>query len=196
MLSKQALCDIKSLSLHLLYIYHILIWRWLRPLFRLGLKRSIQEEDIYEVTNHFRCEENTELLSQAWNEELKKKNPSIIRALFKLGGFKILLISIIYSVGDTAARYGVKNKFICVSFSIPLIFSIVFRFCCISQVLSTDLFGWFSCIFCSKWGALRFPKWSLLVCNGNCIFDCIHDTFNSSIYLLLYERGMSGQSRF
>lgn len=73
-------------------------------MFSIGLKRSIDESDICEVTHDMRSDENTERFAQLWDEEVKKKNPSIFRVMFKLHLYKLLPIGILYAIGETIAR--------------------------------------------------------------------------------------------
>lgn len=73
-------------------------------MFAIGLKRSIEEDDIYEVTNDMRSDSNTEKFARLWEEELKKKKPSIFRVMFKLHLYKLLPIGILYAIGETIAR--------------------------------------------------------------------------------------------
>lgn len=76
----------------------------MRPLLSIGLKRSIEEDDICEVANSMRSDANTENFAKAWDEELKKKDPSILRVMYKLHGFKVIFVGFLYSVADTIAR--------------------------------------------------------------------------------------------
>lgn len=73
-------------------------------MFSIGLKRSIEVNDICEVTHDMRSDANTERFAQLWEEELKKKSPSIFRVMFKLHLYKLLPIGILYAIGETIAR--------------------------------------------------------------------------------------------
>lgn len=74
---------------------------------QIGLKRPIEEDDIYAVTNSMRSDQNTEAFAKLWELELKKKNPSIFRVMLKLHGFKVLTFGLLFSIGETLARYGI-----------------------------------------------------------------------------------------
>lgn len=74
-------------------------------MFSIGMKRSIEEDDIYAVTNEMRSDTNTEKFAQLWEEELKKRNPSILRVMFKIHLYRLLPIGILYAIGETFARY-------------------------------------------------------------------------------------------
>lgn len=73
-------------------------------MFAIGLRRSIEEDDICAVTNDMRSDINTEKFAKLWDEEVKKKNPSIFRVMFKLHLKKLLPIGILYAIGETIAR--------------------------------------------------------------------------------------------
>lgn len=76
----------------------------MKPIFSIGLKRSIEDSDIYGVRNDMQSESNTEAFAEAWEIESKKPNPSIFRVMFRLHGFKILTIGILFSLGETMAK--------------------------------------------------------------------------------------------
>lgn len=68
------------------------------------MKRSIEEDDIYGVTNSMRSDQNTNEFAKLWALELKKKNPSILRVMLKIHGFKVLTFGLLFSAGETLAR--------------------------------------------------------------------------------------------
>lgn len=76
----------------------------------IGMKRAVEEDDIYDVTNSMRSETNTEAFAQLWQLELKKKNPSILRVFIKIHGFKVISLGILFSIGETIARYVALTK--------------------------------------------------------------------------------------
>lgn len=81
-----------------------LIFRWLKNTFKTGMKRPIEEDEIYEVTNSLRSDKNTREFAELWNEELKKPKPSIIRVIMKLHGFRLIFWGIVFSVLETLSR--------------------------------------------------------------------------------------------
>lgn len=74
------------------------------------MKRSIEEDDIYAVKNSMRSDQITEALNKLWQLELKKKHPSIIRAILKVSGLKMLIISILHSIGELLARLVLQDN--------------------------------------------------------------------------------------
>lgn len=70
-------------------------------MFTVGMKRAIEEEDIYAVADDMRSEQNTKILSKLWHLELKKESPSILRVLLKVYGFNAIIFGLLFSVGET-----------------------------------------------------------------------------------------------
>lgn len=73
-------------------------------MFSIGLKRAIQEDDIYAVTNHMKSDLNTEAFRKLWQEELTKTNPSVLRVMFRMHLYRLLPIGLLYAIGETIAR--------------------------------------------------------------------------------------------
>lgn len=73
-------------------------------MFKIGLSRTIEEEDIYAVENSMRSDRNTEAFAKLWELELKKKSPSILRVIFKLHGIKVLTLGLLFSLAETLGR--------------------------------------------------------------------------------------------
>lgn len=84
--------------------YQFNIHRWLKPMLSIGMKRPIEEDDIYEVTNSMRSDQNTAAFAKLWDIELTKANPSIFRVMMKLHGFKVLTFGLLFSVSESLAR--------------------------------------------------------------------------------------------
>lgn len=79
-------------------------FRWLNPMFSIGIRRTIASDDIYEVTNSMRSDQNTDLFAKLWELELKKAKPSIATVMLKVHGFKVFTIGILYCLGETLAK--------------------------------------------------------------------------------------------
>lgn len=80
-------------------------YRWLKPIITTGLRRAIQENDIYAVKTDMRSDLNTEELTKLWELECQQKQePSLFRILFKIYLCKVFFIGILFSIGVTAAR--------------------------------------------------------------------------------------------
>lgn len=79
--------------------------RWLRPIFAIGSKRTIEEDDIYEVENDMRSELHTEAFAKQWELECKKKKPSLFRVMLKMYLYKLLPFGFLYAACETAIKY-------------------------------------------------------------------------------------------
>lgn len=73
-------------------------------MFKIGMKRAIEEDDIYAVPNDMQSDQTTETFRKLWQMELKQKKPSILRVILKLHGFSVLTIGMLFSIGETMAR--------------------------------------------------------------------------------------------
>lgn len=79
--------------------------RWLKDLIRLGMKRPIDEDDIYESLESLDSKRSTDEFSKVWQEEKKtRRQPSLLRALWRIYGNRILWPSIIYTILDASIR--------------------------------------------------------------------------------------------
>lgn len=73
-------------------------------MFKIGLKRSIDDDDIYAVTNDLRSDQNTEIFAKLWEIEQSTDNPSIARVMMKMQGFNVLSISFLFSIGELVGK--------------------------------------------------------------------------------------------
>lgn len=90
------------------------------------MKRSIEEDDLYEVLGSMQSDLNTQRFAKLWDEELLKPNPSILRVMYKLHGFYVIGIGFLYSIADTLARCVILCSFkeiaICSSLNVLFVF--------------------------------------------------------------------------
>lgn len=73
-------------------------------MFSIGLKRTIQEDDIYTVRPDMRSDLNTEAFAKLWESELKKKKPSLFRIMLKMYLGKVLLYGFLFAISLTLAK--------------------------------------------------------------------------------------------
>ncbi|XP_055678761.1 probable multidrug resistance-associated protein lethal(2)03659 isoform X2 [Lutzomyia longipalpis] len=85
-------------------IFSLLTFWWLRNLFKLGLKRPIEEEDIYATLKHHKSSLLEGQFTRLWTDELKKKHPRFLNVILKSFGPKIFGFGIIYTSLDTLMR--------------------------------------------------------------------------------------------
>lgn len=83
--------------------------RWLKSTFKIGLKRAIQEDDIYAVTEHMESARNTQTYTRLWNLELEKQKPSILRVIFKIHLHKLMIYGALFAIIETLVRYVSKH---------------------------------------------------------------------------------------
>ncbi|XP_063913947.1 probable multidrug resistance-associated protein lethal(2)03659 isoform X1 [Zophobas morio] len=57
---------------------------WTIPIFRIGLKKDISEEDIYQTLQHHQAEGLANRLEKAWKSQLKNPDPSLWKAMLKV----------------------------------------------------------------------------------------------------------------
>ncbi|XP_031639083.1 multidrug resistance-associated protein 4-like [Contarinia nasturtii] len=81
-----------------------LTYWWLNPMLSIGMSRTIESEDIYEVTNSLQSDRNTETFAKLWELELQKRNPSILRVMLKVHGFKVFTLGVLYCLGEILAK--------------------------------------------------------------------------------------------
>lgn len=60
---------------------------------------------MYEVTKSLRSDKNTEEFAEQWDEELKKKSPSVLRVILKIHGLRLVVSSLLFSLLETSARW-------------------------------------------------------------------------------------------
>lgn len=76
----------------------------MKDILRLGHKRPIEENEIYNVKDGWKSERITEKLDKFWTKEKAKKSPSLLNALFKLYGLQVLSWSIIVTILESGAK--------------------------------------------------------------------------------------------
>lgn len=86
--------------------YVFLHFRWLKDLFKLGLRKSLDARDIY---NNLKANDSAHLkviFEEKWEKEKKriKGKPRIFNVLWKISMSKILGISFLYSLVDILLR--------------------------------------------------------------------------------------------
>lgn len=69
-----------------------------------GLKRDIQEDDIYAVNNDMRSDSNTEAFAKLWKLECKKPKPSLLRILVKMYLGKVIFYGFLVVVSIALGR--------------------------------------------------------------------------------------------
>lgn len=70
---------------------------WTIPLFKKGLKKELEENDLFALTAKFGSEVLGEKLELAWKEQQTRfKKPSLWKALIKVFGIKFIKLSLFW----------------------------------------------------------------------------------------------------
>ncbi|XP_059612038.1 ATP-binding cassette sub-family C member 4-like isoform X2 [Phlebotomus argentipes] len=85
-------------------IFSLLTFWWLKSLFKLGLKRPIDEDDIYATLKNHKSSLLEEQFTRLWSDEQKNKHPRFLTVILKCFGAKIFGFGIIYTSLDTLMR--------------------------------------------------------------------------------------------
>jgi hypothetical protein len=77
---------------------------WLRSLYKVGLTRTITEDDIYETLKDHESEKIAAKFARLWSDELKKKNPNVLRMFYRAFGIQLLTTALKLSILETFFR--------------------------------------------------------------------------------------------
>lgn len=77
---------------------------WLRGLFKTGLTKTITEGDVYQTLKEHEAEQIANKFTFLWEQELKKKNPSVLRMFYNAYGLPVLSIGLTFSIVETLNR--------------------------------------------------------------------------------------------
>ena len=77
---------------------------WIRNLFKIGVKRTITDSDVYEGLKSHECDKIANKFSALWEQELARKNPSVLRMFYNAYGRGILWVGISFSIIETLNR--------------------------------------------------------------------------------------------
>ncbi|XP_065085907.1 ATP-binding cassette sub-family C member 4-like [Ochlerotatus camptorhynchus] len=77
---------------------------WLGGLFRTGLRRPIEESDIYEPLSSHQSEQLTYQFEDRWKRELKRDKPSFLAVIRVIYGWTILSKGFLYTSVDSFSR--------------------------------------------------------------------------------------------
>lgn len=76
----------------------------MKDIFKIGNKRPIEENEIYEVKDGMRSDKITDRINKLWVEEKTKKKPNLLKVLFKMYGAQLLFWGISFSLFETGLR--------------------------------------------------------------------------------------------
>ncbi|CAH1105165.1 unnamed protein product [Psylliodes chrysocephalus] len=81
-------------------IFSQIFFCWFPGYLSKGLKRNLTEDDMYQTANSQKSDFLGTKLQEAWDKELKKSNPSLLRAIFLLFKYEILFFGVYNSFTD------------------------------------------------------------------------------------------------
>lgn len=79
--------------------------RWLKDLFKLGLKKPLDTQDIYKNLIQHDSARMTKQFDELWEHEKYSKRPRIFNVIRKMYINKVIGLSILYSMLDILSRY-------------------------------------------------------------------------------------------
>ncbi|XP_019892293.2 probable multidrug resistance-associated protein lethal(2)03659 [Musca domestica] len=85
-------------------IFSRLSFWWMRDLFRRGLKGPLEDEELYQHRKNLDSEKVTGKFSQLWEEEKKRKNPSVVRMIVKAYGSVFIPLGVPVSICESLSK--------------------------------------------------------------------------------------------
>ncbi|XP_055381017.1 probable multidrug resistance-associated protein lethal(2)03659 [Condylostylus longicornis] len=85
------------------FISRYTFW-WVHKLIRKGYDHPLKEEELYEHIPSLDCERVTKKFTKLWENELERKNPSIIRLIFGAYGISFIIYAFIFDL----LKFGTK----------------------------------------------------------------------------------------
>ncbi|XP_055678762.1 ATP-binding cassette sub-family C member 4-like [Lutzomyia longipalpis] len=77
---------------------------WLKDLYKTGMKRPIEEEDVYETLPEHKCENISEKFSRLWGEESTVKSPNYLKILARAYGKQVMAYGLLCSFTESGLR--------------------------------------------------------------------------------------------
>lgn len=86
----------------------MLYFRWLKDLYKLGLTKPIDTQDIYKNLAQHDSARLTDKFNELWDQQKCQKRPRLFSVIRKIFIHKIIALSLLLSAVDIASRYCVK----------------------------------------------------------------------------------------
>ncbi|KAJ6637208.1 putative multidrug resistance-associated protein lethal [Pseudolycoriella hygida] len=77
---------------------------WLKDIFKLGIKGPIPPDEVYKPKSTLESRKITQRFMELWSEESKRKNPQLLKVIFKMYGAPVLIWGLMFCVLETAMR--------------------------------------------------------------------------------------------
>lgn len=76
----------------------------MKDIFKLGIKGPIPPDEIYKPKSTLESKKITDRFIQMWSDELKRKDPSVLRVIFNIYGVPLLFWGLSFSLLESAMR--------------------------------------------------------------------------------------------
>ncbi|KAK4879945.1 hypothetical protein RN001_008091 [Aquatica leii] len=83
-------------------IFQKLTFLFTIPIFRKGLRKDLDEKDVYEIIPEYRTDALGLAFEKAWNEEKLNSNPKLLKCFWKLFGLHFLALGIYVGIAKTS----------------------------------------------------------------------------------------------
>lgn len=80
------------------------LYLWLKDLFKMGLSKELQEEDIYVCSKNQKSSKVAKNFELLWAEELKKDKPSLIKVTLSVFWYNVMTVGFLFSIVDMACK--------------------------------------------------------------------------------------------
>lgn len=78
--------------------------RWLKDIFKLGIKAPITPDDIYKPKTSLESAKIVKTFIKIWSDELKNKNPSMLRLVFRIYGIRLIFWGMLNGISRTLMK--------------------------------------------------------------------------------------------
>lgn len=79
-------------------------YRWLNDLLKLGFKRPIVDDDIYQTIKSHESKRLTDEFEERWNTEKLNKRPNLQQTFYKIYFKRVIGVSLIFTILEVAKR--------------------------------------------------------------------------------------------
>lgn len=76
----------------------------MKDIFKLGIKGPIPPDEIYKPKSTLESKKVTGKFIEMWSDQLKQKNPSLLRVIFKYFGAQLLFWGLTFSIMESSMR--------------------------------------------------------------------------------------------
>lgn len=78
--------------------------RWMKDIFKLGLKGTISLDQTYKPKSSLESNRISTKFIKLWAKELKNDHPSVVRVIYKMYGFPLIILGVMFSIVETSMR--------------------------------------------------------------------------------------------